>query len=83
VIRPNSDGFAQQGGMARSANRTLYPDRAKRLDPATADIDYTADEVEFANAIQNFKVRTGCRFPTNSDILRVLCTLGYHKGGSQ
>lgn len=67
----------EQGTPDKLANR--------RLNPATSDRVYTADEVEFMNALAEFKQTSGQKFPTCSEILDVLRGLGYEKNrnGSQ
>ena len=54
-----------------------------RTNPATSDKDYTADEVEFMNALAEFKRTSGRLFPTCSEILYVLRELGYKKVGRE
>jgi hypothetical protein len=39
----------------------------------------TEDAMEFADAIQKFRERTGSRFPTVREMLRILQGLGYEK----
>ncbi len=41
---------------------------------------YEADEVEFMLAMDRFKREKNRRFPTCSDVLLVLKSLGYRKG---
>ena len=53
--------------------------KALRMNPATSDRGYTTDEVEFMNALAEFKRKTGRTFPTCSEILSVLRGLGYEK----
>jgi hypothetical protein len=47
--------------------------------PTTSEMDYSADEMEFMNAIQAFKNKTGRNFPTWSEVLRVVRSLGYNR----
>jgi hypothetical protein len=47
--------------------------------PCTAEIDYTAAEVEFATALDRYKREKKRPFPTNREILKVLLGLGYRK----
>jgi hypothetical protein len=47
--------------------------------PATCDTPYEDDESEFLKAIARFKQETGKAFPTWSDALQVLKSLGYRK----
>ena len=51
----------------------------RRLFPTTSDRNYTADEVEFMNALEEFKRASGRTFPTCCEILGVLKSLGYEK----
>ena len=54
-------------------------ERRRRVDPTTFEKQYTPDELEFMNAMQQFKVRTGKTFPTHGDVLRIARTLGYRR----
>lgn len=47
--------------------------------PATSDRFYEDDEAEFLAAIEDYKRRTGRKFPTWSEALRVCKGLGYRK----
>jgi hypothetical protein len=47
--------------------------------PTTGDKDYTEDEVEFMMAVQNYIKLTGHKFPTCSEMLHIVITLGYIK----
>ena len=47
--------------------------------PGTDERCYTADEVEFMNAVAKFKQTSGQTFPTCSEILEILRRLGYEK----
>jgi len=51
----------------------------RRMSPTTSDRNYTSDEVEFMNALADFKRASGRMFPTCSEILGVLKGLGYEK----
>lgn len=41
--------------------------------------DYTADEIEFMRAIEEFKRRERRKFPSWCEVLAVLMALGYRK----
>lgn len=58
----------------RAAPRTA---RRRRIDPATCERDYREDEVEFMRAVERYKQRTGRMFPTCSELLEVVRSLGY------
>ena len=67
-----SDGLKEERlPSGKSANR--------HSNPATSDRFYSADEVEFMNALAEFKRASGKKFPTCSEILDVLRSLGYEK----
>ncbi len=53
--------------------------RRRFIDPATCERDYSADEIEFMNALNEYKMSSGRMFPTCSEILEVLRELGYEK----
>jgi len=52
---------------------------SRRMNPTTSDRHYSSDEVEFMNALAEFKRASGRTFPTCSEILSVLRGLGYEK----
>jgi hypothetical protein len=53
--------------------------RRRGVDPTTCERDYSAEEVEFMNAVQAYKAASGRMFPTWSEVLEVLQGLGYAK----
>jgi hypothetical protein len=53
--------------------------RRRRIDPTTCDRDYSLAELEFAQAMQAYKQTSGRLFPTWSEVLEVLRSLGYRK----
>lgn len=55
--------------------------RRRQIDPTTCERDYTADEVEFMNALDDYKRTSGRMFPTCSEVLEVIRNLGYAKPG--
>jgi hypothetical protein len=59
--------------------RRARVERRKRIDPTTFEKQYTDDELEFMNAMQRFKERTGKPFPTYGEVIRVAVSLGYRK----
>jgi hypothetical protein len=65
-------------GACRNERRAKK-DRRRRIDPTTFDKQYTDDEMEFMNAMQRFKERSGKSFPTFREVLRVLIDLGYRR----
>jgi hypothetical protein len=76
------------GAAPASAAATLAPaklerrkkvNRRRQIDPTTCERDYTDDEVEFMNAIDDYKRKSGRMFPTCSEVLEVVRSLGYVK----
>src|SRR5262245_9601324 len=62
----------------RHVERRKVP-RRRQIDPTTCERDYTDAEVEFMNALDDYKRRSGRMFPTCSEILEVVRGLGYEK----
>lgn len=54
-------------------------ERRRRIDPTTFEKQYTDDEMEFMNAMQSFKQRSGKSFPSYGEVIKVAMTLGYRK----
>ncbi|MDR2757132.1 MAG: hypothetical protein LBC20_15655 [Planctomycetaceae bacterium] len=57
--------------------------RRRQIDPSTCERDYSQDEIEFMNALNEYKRTSGRMFPTCSEILEVLKNLGYEKRNSE
>ena len=51
--------------------------RRRQIDPTTCERDYSDGEVEFMNALDNYKRTSGRMFPTCSEVLEVIRDLGY------
>jgi hypothetical protein len=51
--------------------------RRRAIDPATCERDYDSSELEFMQALETYKNESGRRFPTCSEMLTVLRSLGY------
>ncbi len=54
-------------------------DRRRRIDPTTCERDYSTAEVEFIQAMDDYKINSGRMFPTCSEILEVVTGLGYRQ----
>jgi len=54
-------------------------ERRRRIDPTTFEKQYTDDELEFMNAMQQFKVQSCKSFPSHGEVLQVAFSLGYRK----
>lgn len=57
--------------------------RRRQIDPTTCERDYSDDEVEFMNALDQYKRKSGRMFPTCSEILEVIRGLGYIKSAGE
>ena len=51
--------------------------RRRQIDPTTCERDYSNDEIEFMRAMDEYKRASGRMFPTCSEILEVIRSLGY------
>ncbi len=63
----------------RSVERRKKVPRRRQIDPTTCERDYTNDEIEFMNALDDYKRTSGRMFPTCSEVLEVVRGLGYAK----
>lgn len=63
----------------RKIERRAKVNRRRQIDPTTCERDYSAEEIEFMNAMDDYKRTSGRMFPTCSEILEVLKNLGYAK----
>ena len=66
----------RQGDTEVSSERRKVQ-RRRLIDPTTCERDYTNDEIEFMQAMDKYKRRSGRMFPTCSEILEVLREMGY------
>ncbi len=64
---------------ARASLARQTSGRRRFVDPATCDREYSGSELEFMNAMHDYKARSGRMFPTWSEVLEVLRSLGYEK----
>jgi hypothetical protein len=63
----------------RGGQRREKVNRRRQIDPTTCERDYTDAEVEFMHALDQYKRSSGRMFPTCSEVLEVLLSLGYEK----
>ena len=66
------------GEQRRKTSRRKV-ERRRQIDPTTCERDYTDDEIEFMKSMDDYKRRSGRQFPTWSEVLEVLRSLGYRK----
>ena len=64
---------------SRAAAKRNQSGRRRLIDPTTTERDYSAAEMEFMLAMQEYKKSSGRMFPTWSEVLEVLHSLGYKK----
>ena len=64
---------------AGGPHRTPKGPRRRFIDPTTCDRDYGPEEVEFMRALERYKRSSGRMFPTCSEILEVVRSLGYQR----
>jgi hypothetical protein len=65
---------AQNAAKARQAS-----ERRRLIDPTTCERDYSDDETDFMKAMDRYKRDNRRPFPTWSEVLEVLYSLGYRK----
>lgn len=53
--------------------------RRRQIDPTTCEREYNASEIEFMQAMDDYKRASGRMFPTCSEILEVIIHLGYRQ----
>ena len=53
--------------------------RRRQIDPTTCEREYSDPEIEFMQAMDEYKRASGRMFPTCSEILEVLSKLGYRQ----
>jgi hypothetical protein len=66
----------------RKLERRAKVNRRRQIDPTTCERDYSTDEIEFMHALEKYKRASGRMFPTCSEILEVVRSLGYQKSAT-
>jgi hypothetical protein len=64
---------------ANAAEKRRTSERRRLIDPTTCERDYTEDESEFMKAMDRYKRENRRPFPTWSEVLEVLHSLGYRR----
>ena len=67
------------GEDRRTMPRRTKVERRRQIDPTTCERDYTADEIEFMKAMDEYKRSSGRQFPTWSEVLEVVRSIGYKR----
>lgn len=64
---------------ANAAKARQSSERRRLIDPTTCERDYSEDESEFMKAMDRYKRENRRPFPTWSEVLEVMRSLGYRK----
>jgi hypothetical protein len=72
-----AESLATPPEAGQTLERRKKVNRRRQIDPTTCERDYTDQEVEFMNALDDYKRKSGRMFPTCSEVLEVLRGLGY------
>src|SRR4051812_45355326 len=62
-----------------AAEKRRTSERRRLIDPTTCERDYNDDETEFMKAMDRYKRENRRPFPTWSEVLEVLRSLGYRR----
>src|SRR5215211_4668681 len=62
-----------------AAEKRRKSERRRLIDPTTCERDYSDDEMDFMKAMDRYKRDNRRPFPTWSEVLEVLRSLGYRK----
>jgi hypothetical protein len=62
-----------------AAEKRKASERRRLIDPTTCERDYNDDETEFMKAMDRYKRENRRPFPTWSEVLEVLHSLGYRR----
>jgi hypothetical protein len=77
--RGGDDRRRPEAAPGPPSERRARAERRRHVDPTTFERQYSPEELDFMNAMQAFKLRTGRPFPSYSEVLAVARGLGYHK----
>jgi len=72
------DQLAAPEAKSTPAARPKKP-RRRHIDPTTCERDYSDQEIEFMRAMDDYKRDAGRMFPTCSEVLEVIRSLGYYQ----
>ncbi|TWU57553.1 hypothetical protein Poly59_04600 [Rubripirellula reticaptiva] len=73
--RRDAKAEAVDTGVIKSPRRKQQ--RRRHIDPTTCERDYSGQEIEFMKAMDDYKRDSGRMFPTCSEVLEVIRSLGY------
>lgn len=75
--RRSDEVVAEKTDKASGSEPRRKTQRRRHIDPTTCERDYSDHEVEFMKAMDDYKQSSGRMFPTCSEVLEVLRSLGY------
>src|SRR6476659_5517848 len=70
---------AKDRRAANAAAKRAASERRRLIDPTTCERDYNDEETEFMKAMDRYKRENRRPFPTWSEVLEVLRSLGYRR----
>ncbi len=70
---------AKDRRAANAAAKRASSERRRLIDPTTCERDYNDDETDFMKAMDRYKRENRRPFPTWSEVLEVLHSMGYRK----
>ena len=70
---------AKDRRAANAAAKRASSERRRLIDPTTCERDYNDEETEFMKAMDRYKRENRRPFPTWSEVLEVLRSLGYRR----
>ena len=79
LINASADEMTALNYTGQDETTSSKAGRRRNIDPTTCERDYSYDEVEFMQALDEYKRKSKRMFPTCSEILEVLHKLGYTK----
>jgi hypothetical protein len=82
IVPERRRGDATLLGEERRKSPRRKVERRRMIDPTTCERDYSVDEIEFMRAMDDYKRKSGRMFPTWSEVLEVVRSLGYQKADS-
>ena len=81
TVKPEPEQTATESTIAerREIMDRRRLERRRQIDPTTCERDYSDNEIEFMRAMDDYKRKSGRPFPTWSEVLEVVTSLGYRK----
>ena len=70
---------AKDRRASNAAEKRRTSERRRLIDPTTCERDYNDDETEFMKAMDRYKRENRRPFPTWSEVLEVMRSLGYRR----